>query len=310
MGAALHSLGWGEKGFEIWNDWSRNCAEKYDKADQQKTWESFDRPYSEVPITTATIFYRARKRGWIDETRQHDLHTDLGNARRFVKRHGENVRFVPEWQKWIVWNESWWEIDNDGAVMRLAKETVEAMYAEALGLANERERTELLKRAIKSQAEARLKAMVSLAESEAAMVVAAHKLDANAWLLGVRNGVIDLETGQFRPARREDLITKHANVSFDRRARCPKWVKFLGTVTGGDGALQKYIQRVSGYALTGCAREEVLFVLYGTGNNGKSTYRETMHSLLGDYALAADAGLLIERKTPGGAILSSIRSMV
>jgi putative DNA primase/helicase len=301
MGAALHSLRWGEKGFEIWTDWSRSCAEKYDEADQQKTWESFDRPYSGAPINAASIFYRARQRGWTDETRQRDFHTDLGNARRFVKRYGENVRFVPELKKWMVWNESRWVIDNDGAVMRLAKETVEAMYAEALGLANEQERTALLKRAIKSQAEPRLKAMVSLVESEAAVVVAAHKLDANPWLLGVRNGVIDLHTGQFRPGQREDLITKHANVSFDQNARCPNWMKFLRTVTGGDRALQQYIQRVSGYTLTGSAREEVLFVLYGTGNNGKSTYRETKHSLLGDYALAADAGLLIERKTPGAA---------
>ena len=55
------------------------------------------------------------------------------------------------------------------------------------------------------------------------------------------------------------------------------------------------------YTLTGSVREEVMFVLHGTGNNGKSTFRETIHSLLGDYALAADAGLLIERKSPGGA---------
>ena len=86
------------------------------------------------------------------------------------------------------------------------------------------------------------------------------------------------------------------------RQRCPNWLKFLDTVTGGDVSLQSYIQRVVGYALTGSVREEVMFVLYGTGNNGKSTFRETVHSLLGDdYALAADAGLLIERKTPGGA---------
>src|SRR5262249_32270456 len=42
MGAALHSLGWGDKGFTIWDDWSRTCAEKYNEVDQQKTWESFD----------------------------------------------------------------------------------------------------------------------------------------------------------------------------------------------------------------------------------------------------------------------------
>jgi putative DNA primase/helicase len=301
MGAALHSLGWGEKGLAIWTDWSRTCAEKYDEADQQKTWESFDRPYAGARITPATIFYKACQHGWIDETRQHDFHTDLGNARRFVRRHGKNIRFIPEWRKWIVWNGSHWDIDKDGAITRLAKDTVEAMYPEALGLANEEDRTKLLKHAIRSQAEARLDAMVSLAESEGFVVLAAHKLDADPWLLGVQNGVIDLKTGQFRPARQEDLITKHANVVFDPEAKCPEWLKFLGTVTGGDADLQSYIQRAVGYTLTGSVREEVLFVLHGTGSNGKSTFRETLHALFGDYALAADASLLTERKKAGGA---------
>jgi putative DNA primase/helicase len=48
-------------------------------------------------------------------------------------------------------------------------------------------------------------------------------------------------------------------------------------------------------------QEEVAFFLWGTGNNGKSTFRETLHALLGDYALAADASLLIEQRTRGGA---------
>jgi putative DNA primase/helicase len=282
MGFALHSLGWGEKGFEIWTDWSRTCREIYDKADQQKTWESFDRPYDGARITAATIFYKARQHGWIDETRQHDLHTDLGNARRFIKRHGKSIRFIPEWGKWIVWNGSRWDIDNDGAAMRLAKDTVEAMYEEASKLASNAQRDALLKHAIRSQAEARLKAMVSLAQSEDSVVLAAHKLDADPWLLGVLNGVIELKTGQFRPARQEDLITKRANVAFDPQAQCPKWQKFLGTVTGGDADLQSYIQRAVGYTLTGSVREEVLFVLYGTGSNGKSTFREALHALFGE----------------------------
>jgi len=232
---------------------------------------------------------------------ENDFHTDLGNARRLISRHGKNIRFIPEWNKWIVWNGSRWEIDDDGAAMRLATETVEAMYSEALGLANEQDRTALLKRALRGQAEARLKAMVSLAESEAPVVLPANKLDADPWVLGVQNGVVELKTGKFRPSRREDLITKRANVVFDPNACFPNWLKFLDTVTGGDVSLQSYIQRVVGYTLTGSAREEVMFVLYGTGNNGKSTFRETVHSFVGDYALAADAGLLIERKTPGGA---------
>ena len=301
MGFALHSLGWGEKGFEIWTDWSRTCPEKYDEADQQKTWESFDHPYDGPKITAKTIFYKARQNGWIDESPAHHFHTDLGNARRLIKRHGENIRFIPEWRKWITWNGSGWDIDNDGAVMRLAKETVEAIYPEALALADEDDRTKLLKHALKSQAEARLKAMLSLAETEADVVVSASKLDADPWLLGVQNGVIELNTGQFRLARQEDLITKRANVAFDSQAQCPEWLKFLDTVMGGDDAVQEFIQRAVGYTLTGCVNEEVLFELFGTGRNGKSTFRETLHALFGDYALAADASLLTERKKAGGA---------
>jgi putative DNA primase/helicase len=300
VGAALHSLGWGEKAFTIWNDWSRSCLDKYDEADQQKTWDSFDRPYSGTRITVATIYWKAQQHGWVGDT-QTDFHTDLGNARRLVKRHGENIRFIHEWQKWIMWDGDRWVPDEDGAIMRRAKETVEAIYPEALRLSNNEDRNRLLKHAIKSQAEARLKAMVSLAQSEPSVVLSASQLDGDPWLLGVQNGVIELKTGNFRPARREDLVTKQANVAFDPNAQCPNWSKFLDTITGTDRDLQSYHQRVAGYTLTGSTREEVLFVFFGTGNNGKSTHRETLHFLLGDYALAADAGLLIERKTPGGA---------
>src|SRR5262249_51819737 len=140
-----------------------------------------------------------------------------------------------------------------------------------------------------------------LAESEIEVVMPAKALDSNPWLLGVQNGVVDLKTGEFRAGRREDFITKQAGVSYDPNARCPEWLKFLDTVTGGDASLKSYIQRVVGYTLTGLVREEVMFVLYGIGTNGKSTFRETLHALLGDYALSADASLMTERKTPGGA---------
>jgi putative DNA primase/helicase len=230
-----------------------------------------------------------------------DYQTDLGNTRRLVARHGTNVRFVPEWRKWIVWDGTRWRIDDDGAIMRFAKETVEALLGEAVKLDDERKRTELVKHALKCQAAARLEAMVSLSTTEAEAVLSAQQLDADPWLLGVQNGVVDLRTGHFREPRREDYITKCTSVPFDPTAACPNWRAFLYTITGGDTELAAYLQRAVGYSLTGLTREEVLFELYGTGNNGKSTWRETLHLMMGDYAIAADAGILIERKTPGGA---------
>jgi putative DNA primase/helicase len=232
-----------------------------------------------------------------------DFCTDLGNARRLVARHGYNIHYVAQWNQWIVWNKTSqrWEIDQDGAVTRLAEETVLAIFDQALALSNQADRNELLKHAMKSQSEARINAMINLAQAEEGVTISADQLDADTWLLGVQNGAVELRHDRFRVSLREDLITKSAGTTFDLYADCPNWDQFLRTITNNDRDLQTYLQRVVGYMLTGSVREEVCFILYGLGQNGKSTFRETVHTLLGSYALAADANLIVERKTGGGA---------
>ena len=71
-GMELHSLGWGEPAYEIWTDWSRTCPEKFDEADQHKTWEGFDRRDPATPRRTiASLFHAAIELGWHDV--QHGL---------------------------------------------------------------------------------------------------------------------------------------------------------------------------------------------------------------------------------------------
>jgi hypothetical protein len=159
--------------------------------------------------------------------------------------HGKDIRYVHEWKQWIIWGKHHWEIDYDGAAIRLAKETVQAMYIEATKIADHEKSRALIKHGLKSQAEPRLLAMVSLAKSDLEVVLSAKKLDSNPWLLGVPNGVIELKTGDFRTGRREDYITKQAGVPYDAEAKCPEWLKFLDTITGGNGELQLYLQRAS-----------------------------------------------------------------
>ena len=120
MGAAIHSLDWGERGFEIWDDWSQTIPTKYDEIEQRKTWESFAREYSGRKVTIATLFRRAKNAGWIEAAARQDYETDLGNARRLVRRHGGNIRYVHSWRKWLVWSGERWIIDSDGAIVRLA----------------------------------------------------------------------------------------------------------------------------------------------------------------------------------------------
>jgi putative DNA primase/helicase len=227
--------------------------------------------------------------------------TDLGNAKQVVARYGADICFVPERKCWFVWDGTRWCIDDDGAVMRLAKSVTVEMLREAASLDDSDKRDRQVKHALKCQAAPRLAAMVMLASTEAEVVMRFGKLDADPLLLGVKNGVIDLRTGKFREARREDFITRQADVVFDPEATCPNWDAFQAKITAGDNALIAYKQRSLGYCLTGLVVEEKLFIWWGTGSNGKSTERETIYELMGDYAGSASAELLIEKRNDGGA---------
>ena len=184
----------------------------------------------------------------------------------------------------------------------MAKAVIEGMFTEALLIEDERRRTEARKHALQCQSAARLTAMVDLAESEIEVVVSADKLDADPYLLGVSNGVIELRKGgiSFRKARREDYVTKRADVEFDPTKKCPNWIAFLIRIIP-DKDTREYLQRAVGYTLTGLTVEEVMFILWGTGSNGKTTFRETIFEMLGDYAMSADASLLVTNKRQGGA---------
>ena len=119
------------------------------------------------------------------------------------------------------------------------------------------------------------------------------------WLLNVLNGTVDLHTGILHEHRREDLLTKLAPVVYDPDATCPRWEAFLMRIMGDNVELVAFLQRAAGYALTGDTREEVIFILYGTGANGKSTFLEVLRALLEDYARQADFTTFLARRSDG-----------
>ena len=96
---------------------------------------------------------------------------------------------------------------------------------------------------------------------------------------------VDLHTGKTYPPRPTDYCTRAAAVA--PGGECPLWRAFLDRVTGGDDALQSYLQRMCGYMMTGHTTEHALFFLYGTGANGKSVFVETIMGIWGDYATTA-----------------------
>ena len=218
--------------------------------------------------------------------------TDLGNARRLVALHGRDLRYCHPWQKWLVWDTRRWLVDDTAEVLRRGKATVANIYKEAAEASDATQRKALADHGKRSEAEARIKAMISLAESEPGIPVRPDDLDTNLWLLNVTNGTLDLETGELQAHNPDDLITKIAPVAFDADAKCPIWDAFLERILPA-AKLRSFLQRLVGYSMTGLTTEQIIAFLIGNGANGKSTLIETFQSMLGDYAKTAAPGMLL-----------------
>lgn len=227
--------------------------------------------------------------------------SDTGNAERFVAQHGNDVRYVSERGKWLTWREGCWQVDTAGSIIERAKATAKSLFLSAAECESDSARAALSKHAVQSLNQARLKAMISLACTAPEIAVDAARLDADNYLLGVRNGVVDLRTGQFREARRADLLTQRCGTHFDAAADCPTFRSFLARVTGNDESLQEYLQRLVGYTLSGSTGEQCFAFLYGYGANGKSTFLDLIMTMLGDYATQTQPETLMAARRGSGA---------
>jgi putative DNA primase/helicase len=61
-----------------------------------------------------------------------DALTDISNAKRFVRQHGDDVRYCHRWAKWLCWDGLHWHEDDTGKPMRLAKRTAESILLEVV----------------------------------------------------------------------------------------------------------------------------------------------------------------------------------
>jgi putative DNA primase/helicase len=224
---------------------------------------------------------------------------DMGNGERLVATHGRDLRFCRAWDDWLAWDGTRWRPGAEGEAMRRAKATVRRIWQDVADVGGDGG-VKLAKWARASGNVSRLRAMLATASSEPGIEVEPSALDADPWTLNAANGTVDLRTGELRPHRREDLCTKRVPVPYHEAAEAPRWRQFLREVFEGDAERVAFVQRAAGYALTGSTREQALFILYGTGANGKSVFLETLAHVLGDYAQSARAELLMQRRQSGG----------
>lgn len=110
-------------------------------------------------------------------------------------------------------------------------------------------------------------------------------------MIGFRNGVLDVETGEFRNFSPDFPITYVHPYKYDAKASCPKWHAFLREVLP-DKTSRLILQMFLGLGLvergTVCSAEdkekakiELCLILLGQGSNGKSVIYQTAIGIFG-----------------------------
>lgn len=211
-------------------------------------------------------------------------YSDDALALEFSQRHGDDLRYTAAWGRWGCWNGREWETDETRKVLDLARDCCRHV--------SESCHDPKLARHIASART--IAAVERLAQADRRHAATVDQWDADPWILNTPGGVVDLRTGELRPAQQEDYCTKTTAVA--PGGDCPRWRAFLERITDDSQELECFLRRMCGYILTGVTREEAMFFAYGTGANGKSKFLQAIAGMLGDYAKVAPIETFIDSK--------------
>ena len=101
-------------------------------------------------------------------------------------------------------------------------------------------------------------------------------------VLSFRNGTLEIETGKFRDFSQADYCSIIMDYDYDENAGCPAWESFIEDVTDEEPRRAENLQFIAGYTLFSDCRHQKVFILVGSGGNGKSVYLEILQKLFGD----------------------------
>lgn len=232
----------------------------------------------------------------IERSQHRDYHwSDTGNADRLADLHGHELVYCTERRSYYVWTGRQWQFDEFVEVEKSAEKTILEALGEAKHISDADKRKAFLTFVNRSLSRAALANMMHLAKKKVRQV-SANDFDRDPWILNTENGTVDLRTGTLRPQRPHELLSRLIRIRYDPHADCPQFMAFLYRIMGShpDASagennraeqLVSYLQKVFGCAATG-KPEKLLFVLYGEGNNGKTTLLEVIRDALGDKEYA------------------------
>ena len=261
--------------------------------------------------------------------------TDTGNAERFYDQFGELFKYDKDSKMFMYWTGKTWVKDTKDIIRKYANKLAELMKddakrieeqsKEAMDEGNEEESKKLLSIAKEARKNidrmcnhAGKDAMLSELQSIYNIPVLHSDFNKDKFLLNTQSGIVDLRTGNISSFDRTKMLSKNTNceVSFETPTT---WIKFLqdiffrGKTDSGKKETEEiidFVQQSVYYSLTGSTKFQCMFILYGDGSNGKSTFINQLLRIMGDYANNIDSSTFMVKPGSNTSVQFSLANLI
>lgn len=228
---------------------------------------------------------------------------DTGNADRMMDQYGKYIKYSYVDNDWYFYNGSYWETDNKGMIAKFADDVVDNLKHEKIAVAPDVDPEDAQEKwqqfVKKSRQHTQKKNFVE--ETKHRVPVLHGEFDKDPMLLNAVNGYVDLSNGILQDHDITKMFSQQSNVEYSDTTDCPTWISFLNQIFDSNQSVINYIQKAVGYSATGSTDEQVMFILFGSGRNGKSVFINTIAKILGTYAKSMNAQSIMVRGNDSGA---------
>jgi putative DNA primase/helicase len=213
-----------------------------------------------------------------------------------------DVIYVHSEKSWYLWDGKAWQHDANEAIFDLIRRELKKLPPLPDGFKDDSASRKMGRLSDRCETNAGQTAIIDLLKSYPVISHSEIQWASNPILLPMKNCTLNLDSGK-KEHSREDYFSDLIPYNYDPSATSPQWERFLSEILP-DVEVQRYIQRILGYSLSGFTSEQVLFILYGLGANGKTIFSEIWKSLLGGDGVFATnispSSLLEFRNKDGG----------
>lgn len=224
---------------------------------------------------------------------------DMGNADRMIDRYGKVIGYSYIDKTWHFYDGTRWKVDDQGQIEKFADDVTEAMDDEKPRIPEDDDKVLKAWEKFKARSKSNRAKKAMIDETKHRVAVKHGDFDKNDILLNTVSGYVDLSSGILKDHDVKKRFSKMTNAEYTDNIDAPEWTQFLSQIFGGDEELIHFVHKAVGYSATGSSREQVMFILYGNGRNGKSLFINTIADILGNYAMTMNVESIMVRRNNG-----------